>query len=169
VDEAYYEFSGVTILPWIRRRANLVVSRTFSKAVGLAGLRLGALFARADLADAMRRACTPFPVNTAALVAAEAALQDRRFLQRYVRQVKESRWHLAQGLERLGARVFPSAANFLLVDFGSGGGRLVRRLAKRKILVRDRSGEFGRDGFVRVTVGTPAQTRVLLRAIEEEW
>jgi len=169
VDEAYYEFSGVTILPWIRRRANLVVSRTFSKAVGLAGLRLGALFARADLADAMRRACTPFPVNTAALVAAEAALQDRRFLQRYVRQVKESRWHLAQGLETLGARVFPSAANFLLVDFGPGGGRLVRRLARRKILVRDRSGEFGRDGFVRVTVGTPAQTRVLLRAIEEEW
>ena len=169
VDEAYYEFSGVTVLPWIRRRANLIVSRTFSKAVGLAGLRLGTLFACAELADAMRRACTPFPVNTAALVAAEAAMRDRRFLQRYVRQVKESRWHLAQGLERLGARVFPSAANFLLVDFGPGGGRLVRRLAKRKILLRDRAGELGRDGFVRVTVGTPAQTRVLLRAIEEEW
>ena len=169
VDEAYYEFSGVTVLPWIRRRANLVVSRTFSKAVGLAGLRLGALFARADLTDAMRRACTPFPVNSAALVAAEAAMRDRRFLRRYVGQVKESRWHLAQGLERLGARVFPSAANFLLVDFGPGGGRLVRRLAKRNILLRDRGGEFGRDGFVRVTVGTPEQTRVLLQAIEEEW
>jgi histidinol-phosphate aminotransferase len=169
VDEAYYEFAGVTVLPWIRRRANLVVARTFSKAVGLAGLRLGALFARADLADAMRRACTPFPVNTAALVAAEAALGDRRFLRRYVSQVKESRWHLAQGLERLGARVFPSAANFLLVDFGPGGSRLVRRLARRRILLRDRAGELGRDGFVRVTVGTPAQTRELLKAIEEEW
>jgi len=169
VDEAYYEFSGLTVLPWIRRRANLIVSRTFSKALGLAGLRLGTLFARADLADAMRRACTPFPVNTAALVAADAAVRDRRFLQRYVRQVKESRWHLAQGLENLGARVFPSAANFLLVDFGPGGGRLVRRLARKKILLRDRAGEFGRDGFVRVTVGTPAQTRTLLQAIEEEW
>ncbi len=169
VDEAYYDFSGVTVLPWIRRRHNLVVSRTFSKALGLAGLRLGTLFARADLAGAMRRVCTPFPVNSAALVAAEAAMGDRRFLQRYVQQVKESRWHLAQGLERLGARVFPSAANFLLVDFGPGGGRLVRRLAKRNILLRDRAGEIGRDGFVRVTVGTPAQTRVLLRAIEEEW
>lgn len=169
VDEAYYEFSGVTVLPWIRRRANLVVSRTFSKAVGLAGLRLGALFARAELADAMRRTCTPFPVNSAALVAAEAAMRDRRFLRRYVRQVKESRWHLAQGLERLGARVFPSSANFLLVDFGAGGGRLVRRLAKRNILLRDRAGELGRDGFVRVTVGTLAQTRVLLQAIEKEW
>jgi histidinol-phosphate aminotransferase len=169
VDEAYFEFSGLTVLPWIRRRANLIVSRTFSKAVGLAGLRLGALFARTELADAMRRACTPFPVNTAALVAAEAALRDRNFLRRFVRQVRESRWHLARGLERLGARVFPSAANFLLVDFGPGAGRLVRRLARRRILVRDRADELGRDGFVRITVGTPAQTRVLLQAIEEEW
>jgi histidinol-phosphate/aromatic aminotransferase/cobyric acid decarboxylase-like protein len=65
--------------------------------------------------------------------------------------------------------VFPSAANFVLVDFGPGGSRLVRRLAKRRILLRDRASEFGRDGFVRVTVGTPEQTRALLRAIEEEW
>jgi histidinol-phosphate aminotransferase len=169
VDEAYYEFAGVTVLPWIRRRKNLVVSRTFSKAVGLAGLRLGALFACDDLADAMRRTCTPFPVNSAALVAAEAAMNDRRFLQRYVSEIQASRWQLSQGLQKLGARVFPSAANFLLVDFGPGGSRLVRRLAKRNILLRDRAGEFGRDGFVRVTVGTPAQTRMLLRAIEEEW
>jgi len=169
VDEAYYEFAGVTVLPWIRRRAHLVVSRTFSKAVGLAGLRLGALFARADMADAMRRTCTPFPVNSAALVAAEAAMSDRAYLNRYVSRIKASRAQLAKGLEVLGARVFPSAANFLLVDFGPGGSRLVRRLAKRDILLRDRAGELGRDGFVRVTVGTPAQTRVLLRAIEEEW
>jgi histidinol-phosphate aminotransferase len=169
VDEAYFEFSGVTVLPWIRRRPNLVVSRTFSKAVGLAGLRLGALFTQPGLADAMRRTCTPFPVNTAALVAAEAALADRRFTRRYVRQILESRSHLARGLERLGARVFPSAANFLLVDFGPGAGRLVRRLAQRDILVRDRAGELGRDGFVRITVGTPAQTRAFLQAVEELW
>jgi histidinol-phosphate aminotransferase len=169
VDEAYYEFADVTVLPWIRRRANLVVSRTFSKAVGLAGLRLGALFACTGVADAMRRTCTPFPANYAALVAAEAAMNDRQFLRRYVRQIRESRRQLVRGLESLGARVFPSAANFLLVDFGPGGSRLVRRLAKRDILLRDRAGELGRDGFVRVTVGTPAQTRSLLRAIEEEW
>jgi histidinol-phosphate aminotransferase len=169
VDEAYYDFSGLTVLPWIRRRANLVVSRTFSKALGLAGLRLGALFARPELMNAMRRACTPFPVNTAALVTAEAAVRDTGYLRRYVRQITQSRAILAKGLERLGARVFPSAANFLLVDFGRGGARLVSRLARRNILLRDRSGELGRDGFVRVTVGTPAQTRLLLRAIEKEW
>jgi histidinol-phosphate aminotransferase len=168
VDEAYYEFSGVSVLPWIRKCANLIVSRTFSKAVGLAGLRLGALFACEELADPMRRACTPFPVNSAALVAAEAAMNDTQFLRRYVAQVKESRSILMRGLQKLGARVFPSSANFLLVDFGPGAGRLVQRLAKRKILLRDRAGELGRDGFVRVTVGTPAQTRLLLKAIEEE-
>jgi histidinol-phosphate aminotransferase len=119
--------------------------------------------------NAMRRACTPFPVNTAALVTAEAAVRDTGYLRRYVRQITQSRAILAKGLERLGARVFPSAANFLLVDFGRGGARLVSRLARRNILLRDRSGELGRDGFVRVTVGTPAQTRLLLRAIEKEW
>jgi histidinol-phosphate aminotransferase len=169
VDEAYFEFSGVTVLPWIRRRGNLVVARTLSKAAGLAALRLGLLFARADLADAMRRTFTPYPVNTLALVAAEAALSDRKFLRHYAREVLQSRWELARGLERLGARVFPSAANFLLADFGPGAGRLVRRLARRGILLRDRASDFGRDGYVRITAGLPAQTRRLLRAVEEEW
>jgi len=168
VDEAYFEFSGVTALPWIRQRANLVVSRTLSKAAGLAALRLGVLFAREDIADALRRACTPYPVSNAALVAAEAALADRGFLRRYVREVLASREHLARGLEKLGVRVFPSSANFLLADFGPGGSELVRRLARRGILLRDRAGEFGRDGFVRITAGTRVQTRRLLRAIEEE-
>lgn len=168
VDEAYYEFSGMTVLPWIRRRKNLVVGRTFSKAVGLAGLRLGALFCCTELADTIRRIAMPFPVNSAALVAAEAAINDRPYLRRYVQQIKESRSLLARGLEALGARVFPSAANFLLVDFGLGGSRLVRRLGRRNILLRDRAGELGRDGFVRITVGTPAQSRLLLQAIKEE-
>jgi histidinol-phosphate aminotransferase len=168
VDEAYFDFAQLTVLPWIRRRANLVVSRSFSKAPALAAVRLGALFARSDLADAMRRAFTPYPVNSLALVAAEAALSDRNFLRRYVREVLASRRELAAGLERLGARVFPSGANFLLVDFGPGASRLVRVLAKKGILLRDRAAEFGRDGFVRITAGTRAQTRKLLRAIEEE-
>jgi len=168
VDEAYFEFAGVTVLPWIRQRSNLIVSRTLSKAAGLAALRLGVLFAREDVADALRRACTPYPVSNAALIAAEAALSDRKFLSRYVREVLASRKDLARGLQKSGVRVFPSGANFLLVDFGPGGSELVRRLARRRILLRDRAGEFGRDGFVRITAGTRAQTRRLLRAIEEE-
>lgn len=169
IDEAYFEFSGLTVLPWIRRRPNLIVSRTFSKAAGLAALRLGALFARADLIAAMRRAFTPYPVNSLALTAAEAAIGDRKFLRTYIAQVRESREKLTQGLEQLGARVFPSGANFVLADFGPGATRLVKRLARRGILVRDRASEFGRDGFVRITAGTVPQTRTLLKAIREEW
>ena len=169
IDEAYFEFSGLTVLPWIRQRANLIVSRTFSKAAGLAALRIGALFARSDVISIMRRAFTPYPVNSLALTAAEAAIKDESFLRSYTSEVLESRCALARGLEQLGARVFPSAANFVLVDFGSGGTRLVKRLARRGILVRDRSSEFGRDGFVRVTAGSREQTQRLLEAIKEEW
>jgi histidinol-phosphate aminotransferase len=169
VDEAYFEFSGVTVLPWVRQRENLVVARTFSKATALAAVRLGAVFACEPLADAMRRAHTPYPVNSLALVAAEAAIGDRKFLRDYVRQVRDSRWELSRGLERLGARAFPSGANFVLADFGAGASRLVRRLAGKGILLRDRRDDFGRDGFVRITAGTPAQTKQLLKAIEKLW
>ncbi len=79
VDEAYFDFSGLTILPWIREYSNLLVARTFSKAAGLAALRLGCLFAKPEILSVMRRACTPYPVNTAALVAAEASIRDARF------------------------------------------------------------------------------------------
>jgi histidinol-phosphate aminotransferase len=169
VDEAYFDFSGLTVLPWIRQRPNLIVSRTFSKAAGLAALRMGALFARSDVIAAMRRAFTPYPVNSLALVAAEAAIGDEKFLRAYIREVLESRSLLARGLEQLGARVFPSGANFVLVDFGAGGTRLAKRLARRGILVRDRASEFGRDGFMRITAGTTAQTKRLLKTIKEEW
>ena len=166
VDEAYAEFSGVTVLPWIRRYPNLVVTRTFSKATGLAGLRLGCLFSGSAMIGLMEKARTPFPVNAAALVAAEAATRDTRFILRYVCEITRSREDLTRGLEELGIRVFPSAANFLTADFGSRGLAVVQGLARRGILLRDRSSEFGRAGLVRITVGTRAQTRRLLRAIE---
>jgi histidinol-phosphate aminotransferase len=169
VDEAYFDFSGLTVLPWIRQRPNLIVSRTFSKAAGLAALRIGALFARSDIIAAMRRAFTPYPVNSLALIAAEAAVADANFLGAYIRDVLESRSLLERGLQQLGARVFPSGANFVLADFGAGGTRLVKQLARRGILVRDRASEFGRDGFMRITAGTVAQTQLLLKAIKEEW
>lgn len=166
VDEAYFEFCGVTVLPWIRRYPNLIVSRTFSKAPALAGLRLGCLFACREIIAALKRADSPYPVNVAALAAAEAVIHDQKTIRAYAEMIVKSRRALAAGLGNLGARVFPSAANFLLVDFGVGATRMVRRLERHGILLRDRSPEFGRDGFVRVTVGTPAQTRRLLRAIE---
>ena len=166
VDEAYFDFSGLTILSWIRQYSNLLVARTFSKAAGLAALRLGCLFAKPEILSVMRRACTPYPVNTAALVAAEASIRDARFLRNYTREVLQSRALLEEGLTRLGARVYPSAANFVLVDFGPGAHRLVCALERKGILVRERK-DFPREGFVRISAGTRANTRRLLRAIEE--
>ena len=165
VDEAYFDFSGQTILSWIRRYPNLLVARTFSKSAGLAALRVGCLFARAELLAPMRRASTPYPVNTAALVAAEAAMRDQRFLRSYAREVLLSRAMLEKGLVQLGARIYPSSANFVLADFGKAARRLVRALDRMGILVRGRR-DFPREGFVRISAGTRADTRKVLRAMK---
>ena len=168
VDEAYAEFSGVTVLPWIRKYPNLIVVRTFSKGMGLAGLRFGFIFANAELAELCRKTLPPFPVNLAALVAGEAALGDRQFVRRYVAAVKRSRRLLSEWLERRGVKVFPSATNFLYADFGAGATKIVRALEKKEILVRDRASDFGRPGFVRIALGTVGQTRKLIGALEKQ-
>jgi histidinol-phosphate aminotransferase len=165
VDEAYFDFSGLTILSWIRRYPNLLVARTFSKSAGLAALRIGCLFGKPEILAAMRRACTPYPVNSAALVAAAAAIRDPRFLRNYTREVLQSRAMLEKGLIRLGARIYPSRANFVLADFGPAAKRLVRALERKGILVRGRR-DFPRAGFVRISAGTRADTRKVLRAME---
>src|SRR5499425_2848599 len=118
LDEAYAEFSGFSSLPWIRRYANLFIARSFSKAAGLAALRLGAVIASKDSLQPVRRAMPPFPVNLAALAAAEAALRERKTIRRYVQEVQRLRKSLASELHGLGATVFPSAGNFLLANFG---------------------------------------------------
>jgi histidinol-phosphate aminotransferase len=165
IDEAYFDFAGLTILPWIRRFSNLLVARTFSKSAGLAALRVGCLFGEPELLAVMRRACTPYPVNSAALVAAEAAIRDPRFLRNYTREVLQSRAMLEKGLVRLGARIYPSSANFVLADFGPVAKRLVRALERKGILVRGRR-DFPHEGFVRISAGTRADTRKVLRAME---
>jgi histidinol-phosphate aminotransferase len=167
IDEAYFEFSGVTVIPWIRRHRNLIVTRTFSKTAGLAGLRIGCILVHRDLGAILRTAQSPYPVNAAALVAAEAAMQDRAFLARTVREVQRSRVEFARGMKRFGVKCFPSAGNFVLVYFGERTRRIVAALARRGILVRDRSSDFDGEGYVRITLGTLAQTRRLLRELKE--
>ena len=156
IDEAYFEFSGVTVIPWIRRHRNLIVTRTFSKTAGLAGLRLGCIFVHRDLGLALRKAQSPYPVNAAALVAAEAAMKDRAFIARTVREVRHSRVEFARGMKRLGVQCFPSAGNFVLVHFGERAKRIVAALGRKGILVRDRSSDFDGEGYVRITLGTLA-------------
>lgn len=167
VDEAYFEFSGVTVLPLIRRYRNLVVVRTFSKASGLAGLRLGVLLAHRETAEALRKPQPPFPVNSAALVAAQAAVRDKAYIRSYVREISQAREQFCAALAKLSIRHWPSPANFVLADFGSRSGALLHALARRGILLRDRRPDFSRPGYVRITVGTRAQMRRLVRALRE--
>ena len=166
IDEAYFEFSGVTVIPWIRRHKNLIVTRTFSKTAGMAGLRLGCIFVNSELAATMRKAQSPYPVNVAALASAEAAIRDRKFIARTVREVRRGRDELSRGLARLGVKTFSSAGNFVLVYFGARAKKIVAALERKAILVRDRSSDFGGEGYVRITLGTLAQTRGLLRELE---
>ena len=158
IDEAYAEFSGATVLPWIRTFPNLFVVRTFSKAAGLASLRLGAVMANPDSLVFLRRAMPPFPVNLAAMVAAEAALSEGSTIRKYVRETVRIRTEFAKELARLGVTVFPSAGNFLLADFGAQGPALFAALARNGILVRERTKDMG-AGFVRITIGSKPEMK----------
>jgi histidinol-phosphate aminotransferase len=167
VDEAYFEYSGITIVPWIRRHKNLVVTRTFSKAAGLAGLRIGCMFAARQLAAIFRKAQSPYPVNIAALAAARAAVRDRAYMRHTLGEFRRSHVALQAGLTRLGIQFFPSAANFILLNLGDRAKSVVASLARGGTLIRDRSSDFGCEGYVRITVGTLAQTRRVLRQLKE--
>jgi histidinol-phosphate aminotransferase len=168
IDEAYAEFSGVTVVPWIRKYPRLFVARTFSKTAGLAGLRLGAVIGRSDSLAILRRAMPPFPVNVAALVAAEAAVNDSQTMRRYVREVVRLRTWLGKELEGLGVRTYSSAGNFLLANFGPEGPDLFRQLESQGILLRERSKDMG-AGFVRITIGTESEMERLMKQIKRYW
>jgi len=167
MDEAYAEFSDFTALPWINEYPQLFVARTFSKVAGLASLRLGAVIGCAESLALVRRAMPPFPVNLAALIAAEAAIHDGTRMQAYVAEVKRLRVRVARELNELGVKTYPSAGNFLLADFGATGAALFRKLEKKGILIRDRGKDMG-SGFARITMGTAAEMRKLLQVIRKE-
>jgi histidinol-phosphate aminotransferase len=167
IDEAYAEFSGATAASWIRHFPQLFIARTFSKEIGLAALRLGAVIASRDSLAFMRRAMPPFPVNLAAMVAALAATKDRKSIARYVSSTNRRRAWFARELQKFGVRVFPSAANFLLADFGNAGPAIFRRLALHSILVRERTKDMG-PGYARITIGTQAEMEKFLRVLRRK-
>lgn len=165
LDEAYADFSGLSGVPWIGRHPNLFIAKTFSKAAGLAGLRLGAVIAKRESLELVRRAVPPFPVNSAALAAAAAAIRERRTIERYIRDTKRLRRWFTSELRNRGVRVFPSACNFVLADFGVHGKVLFPQLTKGGILIRDRSEDLG-AGYARITIGTAYELNALLRVLD---
>ncbi len=172
IDEAYFEFCGdvdvaKTLIPDLALHPNLFVARTFSKAYGLAGLRLGVLTGAAEQIGYLRRFGLPFNVNAAALACLEEALADQAFVSDHVAQVKQGRERLAQLFNELGLRFWPSQTNFVLVRVGASAQTFVESMQRRGILVRDSSASPGCDGCVRITVGTPRQMDGVLQAIRE--
>jgi histidinol-phosphate aminotransferase len=170
VDEAYFEFYGCTMLSVRRRPPNLFVTRTFSKAYGLAGLRIGVLIGDADQMSAVRRVASPYSVNAVALACLPAAIEDRDYIDRYVAEVLESRARLVSFLDRSGIQSWPSHANFILMrvsSSASGAAEFAEQMRRRGILVRDRSRDYGCEGCIRVTLGLREQTDRLLAALQQ--
>jgi len=167
VDEAYFEFCGETMIRQWREFPNIFVSRTFSKAYGLAGLRIGLLMGNQDQMPVLRRASSPYNLNSVALACLPAALADQAYVQDYVAQAIEGRGQLESRLSAWGIRFWPSRANFVLFHLGRKCESFVRDMRKRGILVRDRSKDYGCAGCVRITVGTREHNRQLLTALDE--
>jgi len=170
VDEAYTEYAESDELGdasrWLERFPNLVVTRTFSKAYGLAGLRVGYALSNPGIADLLNRVRPAFNVNSLALVAARAALADQDFIQRSREMNSAGLVQLRDGLIELGAAVIPSAANFVLARFDRAGAELNEELLRLGVIVRP-VGNYGLENYLRITVGTEAQNRRLLNALAE--
>jgi histidinol-phosphate aminotransferase len=167
IDEAYFEFCGVTALPWIRKYRNLFVSRTFSKVYGMAALRCGCLFSHADNVAWMRKAQSPYSVNMLAAVAARAAVLDTAYIARYVGEILAARELAYFGLDKLNIPYFMSQANFVLFRAGDRAIPIRDALREKGVLIRDRSYEI--PGCVRVTIGTRAQIQRFLDELEPLW
>jgi histidinol-phosphate aminotransferase len=167
IDEAYFEFSEITALPWVRKHANLFVSRTFSKVYGMAAMRCGCLFSGAENVSWLKKAQSPYSVNTMAVLAARAAIRDRAYVEKYVDEVLAARALAYDGLHKLGITTFPSEANFILFQLGDRAIPVRDALRERGVLVRDRSYEI--PGCVRVTIGTRAQIERFLEELRNLW
>lgn len=174
VDEAYFEFAADPEAPvagypdtvrWLSRYPNLVVTRTFSKAYGLAGLRVGYAVSHPAVADLLNRVRQPFNANSAALAAATAALGDAEHLTRGLRLNREEMARLTGAFERMGLDWIPSVGNFVAVDVGRPGGEVYEALLRAGVIVRP-VGAYGMPNHLRVSVGLPEENERFIRALE---
>lgn len=167
IDEAYFEFSGETMAPQWRELPNLFVSRTFSKAYGMAGLRIGVLMGNTDQMRWLRRASSPYSLNSVALACLPDALHDQDFIRHYVGQTLDGRRELEAELEAWHVRFWPSRANFVLMHLGQQCKEFISAMRVRGILVRDRSSDYGCQDCVRITVGIREHNQQLIAALRK--
>lgn len=164
VDEAYFEFCGKTLAPLARKYENLIVSRTLSKAWGLAGLRVGYCVSSPQNIAAMRKIKPPYNVGSVSqFLAVRALRRGRKRMLANVEKIVKERARLSKSMERLGLSVYPSAANFVVARFPPAfdSALVQKKLAEKSIIVRDRSGVPLLENCVRITVGTPSENKRL--------
>lgn len=170
IDEAYTEYGQSARLgnasEWIESFPNLVVTRTFSKAYGLAALRVGYALSHPGIADLLNRARPPFNVNTLGLVAAKAALDDVSFIDHSRQTNAQGREQLVKGLTDFGVDTTPSAANFILAHFDREVTQINHDLLSAGVIVRP-VGNYGLPNSLRITIGTPDQNERFLQALGE--
>lgn len=169
VDEAYIEYTQgsdfADASQWLQEFPNLVVTRTFSKAYGLAGLRVGYALSHPTVADVLNRVRQPFNVNSVALAAAEAALTDAEHLRASVQLNAQGMQQITQGLKTLGLRTYPSRGNFVLVDCARPGGAVYEALLRQGVIVRPVGG-YGLPTQLRITIGTESENARMLTALQ---
>lgn len=167
IDEAYYEFSGVTAMGLLAEYPNLFVSRTFSKVYGMAAMRMGCLMSQAANVAYLRKGQSPYSVNMLAAIAVRAAVEDTGYVANYVAEVLQAKDLVYEGLGKLGIPFYPSQANFVLFHAGTRAIEVRDKLRAAGVLVRDRSYEIA--GCVRVTIGTREQVGRFLAELERIW
>jgi histidinol-phosphate aminotransferase len=167
VDEAYFHFHGETVLQDIATTPNLLVARTFSKAYGLANVRIGLLAASPEIIGYLRKVSSPYNVNGVALACLEAAIEDDAYIAWYAEQIRIGRERMMAGLSELGVGYFPSEANFVLMKIGPLHKELVAAMRAHGVLLRDRSSDPGCDGYVRITIAIADQVTRGLEALAE--
>ena len=168
LDEAYNEYLApdlrVDSVKWLKRHPNLIITRTFSKAYGLAGLRVGYALAHPSVADIMNRVRQPFNVNSIALVAATAALDDMEFVARSYAENLRGMRQLEEGARGLGLEFIPSHGNFLTIKVGKAA-EVFKRLLRRGVIVRPVGGGYQLPEHLRVTIGTAQENEKFLAAL----
>ncbi|PIP20671.1 MAG: histidinol-phosphate transaminase [Candidatus Omnitrophica bacterium CG23_combo_of_CG06-09_8_20_14_all_40_11] len=169
LDEAYDTFIDVDDFPaglnYINNK-NVIVLKTFSKAYGLAGLRIGYCLASQKLASYMEKARQPFNVNFLAHVAATAALDDKKFLRKTRKTILAGKDYLYDALSKLGIVYVPTVANFILIDVGRDGVSVFKEMLKYGVIVRDMD-QYGLKNFIRVTIGTEKENERFIKVLKK--
>jgi len=167
-DEAYYDFvddpAYPQTLPYLKDHPNLIITRTFSKVTGLAGMRVGYAMAHQDVIKILRKVMEPFAVNRVAQAGALASLDDHEFLRASIQFVKEGREQVYQGLLKMGFKAIPSQGNFVFVDIETPAAPICEAMLRQGVIIRP-LGPQGMPTCLRITVGTPDQNIRMLNAL----